>query len=162
MLLEKLKDRYNIILLVFAIIIIAIVLRLAALMIVEGQNYREQAENRIFKNIPLSAPRGEIRDKYGRLLAGSRPSFTVQIMRNEIDSKKINTIALKLINILEQNGDKYTDEFPIILTETGRCAFVHDMDLANWKETYGLVGVKNGREAFETLKIGRASCRERV
>jgi penicillin-binding protein 2 len=152
LLLKKLKDRYNVILLVFAIIIIAIVLRLAALMIVEGQNYREQAENRIFKNIPLSAPRGEIRDRYGRLLAGSRPSFTVQIMRNEIDSKGINTTALKLINILEQNGDKYTDEFPIILTETGECAFTYDIDLANWKETYGLVGVKNGKEAFEILK----------
>ncbi len=152
MLLKKLKDRYNVILLVFAIIIIAIVLRLAALMIVEGQNYREQAENRIFKNIPLSAPRGEIRDRYGRLLAGSRPSFTVQIMRNEIDSKKINTIALKLINILEQNGDKYTDEFPIILTETDECAFTYDIDLANWKETYGLIGVKDGKEAFELLK----------
>ena len=87
MLLKKLKDRYNIIFLAFIIIVVIIILRLAALMIVEGQNYREQAENRIFKNIPLSAPRGEIRDKYGRLLAGSRPSFTVQIMRNEIDGK---------------------------------------------------------------------------
>ncbi|HZJ76108.1 MAG TPA: penicillin-binding transpeptidase domain-containing protein, partial [Oscillospiraceae bacterium] len=121
-------------------------------MIVEGQNYREQAENRIFKNIPLSAPRGEIKDKYGRLLAGSRPSFTVQIMRNEIDGKKINETALELINILEQNGDKYTDEFPIILTESGRYAFTYDIDLAEWKETYGLIDVKNGEEAFEILK----------
>ncbi|HZK57713.1 MAG TPA: penicillin-binding transpeptidase domain-containing protein [Clostridia bacterium] len=152
MLLKKLEDRYNVVFLIFAIIIVAIVLRLAALMIVEGQNYREQAENRIFKNIPLSAPRGEIRDRYGRLLAGSRPSFTVQIMRNEIDSGKINAVALKLINILEQNGDKYTDEFPIILTETGEYAFAHDIDLANWKETYGLTGVKDGQEAFEILK----------
>lgn len=152
MLLKKLKDRYNIIFLAFIIIVVIIILRLAALMIVEGQNYREQAENRIFKNIPLSAPRGEIRDKYGRLLAGSRPSFTVQIMRNEIDGKKINEIALRLINILEQNGDKYTDEFPIILTETGEYAFTYDIDLANWKETYGLVDVKSGKEAFEILK----------
>ena len=105
MLFKKLKDRYNIILLVFAIVIAIIILRLADLMIVEGQNYREQAENRIFKNISLGAPRGEIRDKYGRLLAGNRPSFTVQIMRNEIDSEKMNTVALKLINILEQNGE---------------------------------------------------------
>lgn len=150
--LEKIKDRYNITLIVFTIIIFAIVLRLAALMIVEGQNYREQAENRIFKNIPLSAPRGEIRDKYGRLLAGSRPSFTVQIMRNEIDSKKINEVALNLLNILEENGDEYTDDFPIIRREDGGYAFTYDIDLANWKESYGLVGVRNGKEAFEILK----------
>ncbi len=151
LLLKKLEDRYNVVFLIFAIIIVAIVLRLAALMIVEGQNYREQAENRIFKNIPLSAPRGEIRDRYGRLLAGSRPSFTVQIMRNEIDSKKINTVALKLINILENNGDKYADEFPIVLTGS-EYAFTYDIDLANWKETYGLTGVEDGRKAFEILK----------
>ena len=152
MLFKKLKDRYNIISLVFAVIIVVIILRLMVLMIVEGQNYREQAENRIFKNIPLGAPRGEIRDKYGRLLAGSRPSFTVQIMRNEIDSEKMNTVALKLVNILEQNSDKYTDEFPIIMTETGEYVFTYDMELANWKETYGLLGVKDGEEAYEILK----------
>lgn len=152
MFLKKLKDRYNVIFLVFTIIIAIIILRLAALMIVEGQNYREQAENRVFKNIPLPAPRGEIRDKYGRLLAGNRPSFTVQIMRNEIDSKQINTVALKLTNILEKNDDKYTDEFPIILTETGEYAFTYDIELAEWKETYGLTGTDNGKEAFEILK----------
>ncbi len=149
---EKLKNRHNITLLVFIIIVVIITLRLAALMIVEGQNYREQAENRIFKNIPLSAPRGEIRDKYGKLLAGSRPSFTVQIMRNEIDSEEINTVALKLTNILEKNDDEYTDEFPIVLTESGDYTFTYDIDLANWKEMYGLVGVKDGEEAFEILK----------
>jgi len=152
MFLKKLKDRYNIIILVFTIIIAVIILRLATLMIVEGQDYREKAENRIFKNIPLSAPRGEIRDKYGRLLAGNRPSFTVQIMRNEIDSNKINQVSLDLVNILEKNDDKYTDEFPIVITETGEYTFTYDIDLASWKETYGLVGVKDGEEAFKILK----------
>lgn len=152
MFLKKLSDRYNFILLVFFVIIAAIVLRLAALMIVEGQNYREQAENRIFKNIPLSAPRGEIRDRYGKLLAGNRPSFTVQIMRNEIDSNKINEVSLNLVSILERNGDKYTDEFPIVINEEGEYAFTYDIELSKWKETYGLIGVEDGKEAFEILK----------
>ncbi|ABW19302.1 penicillin-binding transpeptidase domain-containing protein [Alkaliphilus oremlandii] len=151
MFLKKLNDRYNVIILGFAIIIIVIILRLANLMIVEGQDYREQSENRIFKNIPISAPRGEIRDRYGKLLAGNRPSFTVQIMRNEIDSNKINEVSLKLLNILEENGDKYTDEFPIVQTENGEYAFTYDINLDKWKETYGFIGI-DGKEAFNSLK----------
>ncbi len=149
---EKFKDRYNVIILVFVIIIFVIILRLANLMIVNGTEYREQSENRIFKNIPISAPRGEIRDRYGKLLAGNRPSFTVQIMRNEIDSDKINEVSLNVLNILEKNGDQYTDEFPIVKTETGEYAFTYDLNLLEWKETYGFIGVDNGKEAFETLK----------
>ncbi|AOY77814.1 hypothetical protein [Clostridium formicaceticum] len=64
----------------------------------------------------MPAPRGEIRDRYGKLLAGNRPSFTVQMMKNEIVDEKIDEVALNTINILEKNGDKYNDEFPIMLT----------------------------------------------
>jgi len=149
---EKLKDRYNVAMFAFIIIIIIIVLRLANLMIVEGHDYRQQSENRIFKHIPISAPRGEIRDRYGKLIAGNRPSFTVQIMRNEIESDRINQISLDLLNILESNDDKYIDEFPIGKTETGEYAFTHDIDLAEWKETHDLVGIDSGEEAFDALK----------
>lgn len=149
---EKFKDRYNVIILVFVVIISIIILRLAHLMIVQGEQYREQSENRIYKEIPITAPRGEIRDKYGNLIAGNRPSFTVQIMRNELDDYKINQIGLDLLNILEKNDDEYIDKFPIVKTEDGNYAFTYDIDLDEWKETYGLVGIDNGKEAFDILK----------
>src|SRR5690554_2352937 len=107
MIFKKLKDRYNVIILIFVIVLLIIEFRLATIMIVEGEHYREQAENRIIKTIPLPAPRGEIRDRYGKLLAGNRPSFTVQMMKNEIVDEKINEVALTIINILESNEDKY-------------------------------------------------------
>ncbi|SES74865.1 penicillin-binding protein 2 [Natronincola peptidivorans] len=152
MIFKKLKDRYNIITLIFIILLIVIVFRLATIMIVEGEQYREEAENRIFKTLPLPAPRGEIRDRYGRLIAGNRPSFTVQIMKSEVVDEKINEVALNIIEILEKNEDRYHDDFPIIFTEEGEFAFTYDLDLQDWKERNDLLEIDNAKEAFEILR----------
>ncbi|SNS96442.1 penicillin-binding protein 2 [Anaerovirgula multivorans] len=152
MLLEKLKDRYNIIILSFSIILLIILFRLATIMIVEGEQYREQAENRIYKTIPLPACRGEIRDRYGKLLAGNRPSFTVQMMKNEVGDEKINEVALNIISILEKNKDKYNDEFPIIFTEDGDYVFTYSLEIENWKIRNDLQDVRTAQQAFEVLR----------
>jgi penicillin-binding protein 2 len=56
-----------------------VILRLFSLQVLEGGRYRELSEeNRIRVEI-LTAPRGEIRDRHGRLLVDSVPSFTVTL-----------------------------------------------------------------------------------
>src|SRR5262245_56241091 len=56
-----------------------VILRLFSLQVLEGGRYRELSEeNRIRVEI-LTAPRGEIRDRKGRLIADSVPSFTVTL-----------------------------------------------------------------------------------
>ncbi len=150
--LEKLKNRYNVVVLVFIIVLIIIEFRLATIMIVRGEEFREQAENRIFKTIPLPAARGEIRDRYGRLLAGNRPSFTVQMMKNEVVDEQINQVALTVINILEKNDDRYNDELPIYIGQDNEYDFSFDLEIENWKEKNNLLGIKNPKEAFEILR----------
>ncbi|AKL95094.1 penicillin-binding protein 2 [Clostridium aceticum] len=149
---NKLENRYNVTLLIFSLVFVVILFRLATIMIVQGEQYREQAENRIFKTIPLPGARGEIRDRYGRLLAGNRPSFTVQMMKNEVVDEKINEVSLSIINILEKNEDKYNDEFPIIFTEEGEYVFTYDLELQAWKERNDLIDVDDARDAFEILR----------
>lgn len=152
MILNKLKDRYNIIILAFVVILIIIQFRLATIMIVQGEEYRDQAENRIIKTIPLPAARGEIRDRYGKLLAGNRPSFTIQMMKNEVIDEQINEVALTIINILEKNEDRYNDEFPVIFTEEGEYVFSYDLEIQTWKETNDLLDIETAQEAFEVLR----------
>jgi penicillin-binding protein 2 len=43
--------------------------------IVESAHYIELADKNRIKNIPLIAPRGQILDRYGRVLADNRPSY---------------------------------------------------------------------------------------
>lgn len=136
------------ILAVFAVI----VLRLAGLMIVEGETYRERAANSILKTISTPAPRGEIYTKDGDLLAGSNPSYNIQIMRNETVDADVNKLALELMRILRKNGDLEEEEFPILFPEEGEPYFTYDENIAQWKESYDLKEIESAEEAFQALK----------
>lgn len=56
-----------------------VVLRLFVLQVLEGARYRELSEGNRIRVEVLTAPRGEIRDRKGRLLADCVPSFTVTL-----------------------------------------------------------------------------------
>ena len=56
-----------------------VILRLFVLQVLEGSRYRELSEENRIRVEVLTAPRGEIRDRKGRLLADCVPSFTVTL-----------------------------------------------------------------------------------
>lgn len=115
-LIEKLKNRFNILAIILTVIMLILSFKLATLTIVEGDYYRDISDNKRLKEVYITAPRGEIRDRYGRLLAGNKPSFTVQILKDELnieDREKKNNALLTLARLLEEDGVSYVDEFPI-------------------------------------------------
>ncbi|WP_432664232.1 penicillin-binding transpeptidase domain-containing protein [Wukongibacter baidiensis] len=163
---EKLKDRNNQIILGFVIIFLILFVRLSNLTIVEGEKRRENSENIRKKDIPIVAPRGEIKDRNGVLIAGNVPSFTVQLVRSELPKKELEEVAIKLIDLLDRNGEKHI-EFPILI-EDGNYYYSHDRDIENWLESLGK-GYENLKDAeavfnkiveenlpFEDLEKGKA------
>src|SRR2546425_1139178 len=56
-----------------------VLLRLFSLQVLQGSRYRELSEENRIRVEVLTAPRGEIRDRKGRLLADCVPSFTVTL-----------------------------------------------------------------------------------
>src|SRR5882672_917674 len=56
-----------------------VILRLFVLQVLQGSRYRELSEENRIRVEVLTAPRGEIRDRKGRLLADCVPSFTVTL-----------------------------------------------------------------------------------
>ena len=89
--------------------------RMAVLTIVQGEGYREIADIKRIKDIPVKAPRGKIYDRNGVLLADNITSFTVQMYTDEIEPKEFNNISYTLSKILDENGEKPIDDFPIEL-----------------------------------------------
>jgi penicillin-binding protein 2 len=53
-----------------------------SLQIIQGSYYRELAENNRLRKLPISAPRGLIFDRNGRLLVENLPSYTLKIDRS--------------------------------------------------------------------------------
>lgn len=116
--LKKIFNRYNIISFMLALLMIILSFRLATLTIAEGDKYRYISDNKRLKQVYTTAPRGEIRDRYGRLIAGSKPAFTVQLLKDELnikDKEKKNFGILTLIRLLEEDGVNYVDEYPLEL-----------------------------------------------
>ncbi|MCR1822297.1 penicillin-binding transpeptidase domain-containing protein [Terrisporobacter sp. DSM 29186] len=125
--------------------------------IIKYDYYTSLADNKTYKEVTIKAARGEIRDRYGRLLAGNENQFTVQVSINKLtkndtkeDKSQGNNISLKLINLLEKNEEKYTDEFPIVI-EDGKYYYTYDENIKQYKENNNIPQDLNAKESFYYL-----------
>ena len=97
---------------VFLFIVMAVIVgRLYQLQIIEGDTYRDKAQNVIddTTKISIDAPRGNIYDRNGLLLATTRQSYKVQMVNVDNPQEERNQMYLELINLFIKNGDTYTN-----------------------------------------------------
>ena len=115
---NKKENRLIFIQVIVVLAIIAIGFRLFSVMISKGDYYRDLSDNRKVKEIDELASRGNIYDRNGKVLATSVPSFAVKLYKDELmaldDDKRIELIA-NLVDILEEDGVNYTEDFNIKL-----------------------------------------------
>ncbi len=115
---EKLFNRYSLMIYFLVLIVTVLVFRLATLTIAQGDYYRDLSDNKRVKEVYTTAPRGEIRDRHGRLLAGNVPTFTVQLLKDELnfgDREIRNESLLQLVRLLETDGAEYVNDYPVEL-----------------------------------------------
>ena len=105
------ENRILILKILVVIIGIVFALRLIDLQIINGASYREQSEKKMLRETTIEAPRGEIYDRNGVVLATSKLAYDVEIFK--VGDENLNNTLLKLLNILEQNKDEYTSAFPM-------------------------------------------------
>ena len=116
--LEKIKDRqlrYKIVYSVLFLLMSLLVIKLFHLTIITGDDYRNKADNNRLKDVKITAPRGNIYDKNGNLLAGVKTSPAVQILKDEFNrltkEEKIKKVD-ELITILNKDGASWdTDDY---------------------------------------------------
>ena len=105
--------RFTALALTMAAILFGICVKLVFLQIVNGEQYLEKANNRSIKEIPITAPRGNITDVNGKVLATSIQSYTLVFNpTNESDAKFFETMQ-KVFKILDANGETITDDFEL-------------------------------------------------
>ena len=110
---SNLSGRFNILMIIILIIGILFICQLFNLQIVNGESYREQSENRLVREVKVTAPRGEIYDRYGKLMVTNDTGYSVNLYYTKISKEELNSNLLELTKILEKNGDKYYNNFPI-------------------------------------------------
>ena len=144
------SNRLDIIRAVTVLVFLVMAFRLADLQLVKGEYYRKKSETLRTRNISVTAPRGHIVDKFGRIIAGNKQSYSVNIMKTDVPQDTLNDIALSVINIIEQNGDTYKDEIPILINPI---RFSYQDDEINWKKKYGISESASAKDAFMKLRL---------
>ena len=154
---EKKKiDRLSIIRNLIIIAFVVIFIKILYITTFKYDHYTQLAENKTYKELAIKAPRGEIRDRYGRLLAGNKNLFTVQVSGDGIKKKDsngnsmANDICLKLINLLDKNNEEYTDEFPIYI-ENGKYYYTFDKNIREYKNDNEIPQELDAKESFYYL-----------
>ena len=77
-----------------SLVFLIFVVRLFQLQILEGADLRERSQQNSVRTLVLEAPRGQIVDREGRVLAASRPAYRVQVIPNELSEPKRTFDAL--------------------------------------------------------------------
>ncbi|GHU49858.1 penicillin-binding protein [Clostridia bacterium] len=146
-----LRHRDNQIIALIVILMIALFIRLFVLTVVQNEDWILAADNNDMRTVYTAAPRGEIYDRYGRLLAANLPSFTVQFSRNNMNDDALNKSAAMIINILEGNGESYVDNFPI-LYEDGRFVYKYQKEIVAWLISQEMPPEYSAEQAFDEIR----------
>lgn len=153
---RKKVDRLSIIKNLILVAFVVILVKILYMTTFKYEHYTELAENKTYKQLLIKAPRGEIKDRYGRLLAGNKNLFTVQvsgdgIKRKDSNGKSMaNDICLKLINLLEKNNEEYIDEFPIYI-QNGKYYYKFDKSIREYKDNNNIPQELDAKESFYYL-----------
>ena len=141
---------YQIIILVI-ILMLALAIRLFVITVSEHDKWANAATTQNTKEVVTSAPRGQIYDRYGRLLAGNRQIFTVTFNISGLNTDEINLSCYNLIQLFEQNGDKYVDNFPIVI-ENGKYTYTYDDSKKKYLKSLGLPADANAEDVLYKLR----------
>ncbi len=100
--------------LVSGLLMVIYLISLYKLQIIEGAKYYAQSQNSIVDEKVVAAIRGNIMDRYGRLLVSSTACNNLTIDTTELfEQEDPNAIILELCRAIETFGDIYTDTLPI-------------------------------------------------
>lgn len=136
-----------------AVVLGLVFLKLIYMTTIQHSYYTELANNKTYKQIRVQAPRGEIMDRNGVVLAGNEPEFSVQITADSFNNsgkdknQNANKAAYEIIRILEKNGEKYKDDFPIII-DNGKYYFTFDQKVEKFKTENHIPAKYTPRQCF--------------
>ena len=112
-------------LLMFLILSIYMVF-LYKLQIVEGEIYYNKSSEITNERRTVTAERGSILDRYGRVLVGNKECYNLKVDNTKLFANEDpNAVILELVRMVQSFGDNYTDDLPI--TATPPFEYIEDM-----------------------------------
>ncbi|SBW11247.1 putative penicillin-binding protein 2 [uncultured Eubacteriales bacterium] len=143
---RQFHGRVRLIILALGGLLLSFVLVLYNLQVVNGAEYLSQSERKISNTETVEAARGEILDRYGRVLVSNRTSYQVTLDAGLMGAEESrNPNLLSLITLCRSHGVSWTDTLPISVTEpftstldtlseTGQTRYKTFLDKMKWTD----------------------------
>ncbi|MGE9895660.1 penicillin-binding transpeptidase domain-containing protein [Anaerovoracaceae bacterium SGI.195] len=149
---NKGSSRYYPITIVILLLMAILVVRLFVVSVVQSKNWNEKAVHQNSKEIYTPPTRGNIYDRNGKILATNKQIFTVTFTASGLGTNDINKSIEDLINVLETNGDKYENKFPIKISKKGNYYYTFDYEKNKWLDENQIARGTSAADAFEILR----------
>lgn len=153
------RGRLGVLSILLAALLALYLVTLYKLQIVEGAAYYESSTNSIVTTKTVTAARGDILDRYGRVLISNRTCSNIVIDSDELfEQDDPNAIILQLIEIVESCGEEHIDTMPV--TMEAPFEYVENMTSL---QSYFLQGYLEGKELDPNTSAVElmAYCRDR-
>lgn len=128
---EKKITRYTFIYMLLIIIFSSLIIKLADIQIVNGEEYKKLSQDLSIRTVDDDAARGKILDKNGIELATNKQSYIIFMMKPQNvkdEEEELNLVIERLIDILNSNNEKINDDFNISISknENGESIFEYN------------------------------------
>lgn len=101
----KKKSKHSMLLFFTAVLGLVLIIRLFMLTVIEHGKWQEYADAASQRAVYETAPRGDILDRKGRILAGSKAVYSVNLSRMNLNKESVLESAAGVMNILKETGE---------------------------------------------------------
>lgn len=106
-------NRFTALFIIMLVIFSLITSKLTYLQIIKADEYKEMTSNMSIRDIPIIAPRGNITDSNGNILAESRQGYTIAFTETNESKENFFATMPKVFQILDKNGEFQKDDFEL-------------------------------------------------
>lgn len=87
------------------------------LQIIKGEEYYNRSSETTQSESPVTAARGNILDRYGRIMVSNKECYNLEIDIDKLFANDDpNAVILELVEMVQSFGDDYIDDLPITMT----------------------------------------------
>lgn len=153
------KERLAVLASILGVLLVVYLIFLYKLQIVEGEQYYEESKNSVVTITPVTAARGNLFDRYGRVLVSNKTCYNLAINESEmfyVDDADPNANILQLVNLVREYGEDYNDELPITAEPPFEFTELNDVDAARLSAYKKANKLDDSASAVEVLSSMRS------
>lgn len=141
---------------ILAVLLVIFLVALYKLQIVEGNAYYEESRNTVASTQRVKAARGNILDRYGRVLVSNTSCNNLVFNVDDLfDQDDPNAVLLQMVHAVWTSGDTYTDELPVTMSPPFEYTEMNATQSTQLKGYLKYVGLDEDASAVELMSILR-------